>query len=187
MEKKEEAYNKEDAEIFMDPYKYAVEVHIKNIKKKENTPEVKQEYIQGLETILVRQDISTAASIFPMIESCVDLIDTKDVEEDICVMLGHISQNVYAVAKELIRCKIFSKCISLYKRKPQTIKKILFLFTVIKNTVSDLPAILETELSEEEAATLQSIEKEEAHLNEQAKKRLSAFLEIIQKKTPKSK
>ncbi|KAI5190819.1 hypothetical protein NEMIN01_1221 [Nematocida minor] len=177
MEKEQANYDKETAEIFSDPYAYAVDMHIENIKKPENTVEIKKEYIQGLETILVRQDISTATSIFPKLEKCVELIDTPSVESDMCAMLGHIAQNVEPVAKELLRCKVFSKCIDLYKSKPETVNKILFLFTVINNTVADLSN--ELRRCNEDPSIIKDISPTDVHLNERSKERLIAISQSL--------
>ncbi|KAH9385940.1 uncharacterized protein NEMAJ01_0836 [Nematocida major] len=177
MQKKQTDYDKSTAKMFLDPYKYVIEVHIENIQKPENTVEIKKEYITGLETILVRQDISTASSIFPLIAKCVGLLDVPGLEEDVCVMLGHISQNVEPVARELVRCQVLSRCMELYRKRPEAVNKMLFLLTVINNTVKDLRSALEA--SGQDPAALKCISATDEHMSEKSKERLCDILSSL--------
>ncbi|KAI5179825.1 hypothetical protein NEOKW01_0288 [Nematocida sp. AWRm80] len=138
MTEKNFVYDKEVAKLFSDPYFHGVTMHIENIKKEDNSPETKREYIDGLESILVKQDISTAPSILPLLKECVDLMHTPEVQSDICVMLGHISQNVQPVALELVKAHVFKECMVLYKNTPATANKIIFLLTILNNTLPSL-------------------------------------------------
>lgn len=177
MENDPAGYSKETAEIFADPFGYVVDVHIENIKKDENTVDVKKEYILGLETILVRQDVSTAPSIFVKIKDCVSLLEVPEVEEEVCAFLGHISQNVQPVAKEIVKCQILSKCMGVYEKKPETINKIVFLLIVLNNTLKDFAGELLS--ANEDPAILKTISTADSDINEKTKERLSALLAAL--------
>ncbi|EIJ87375.1 hypothetical protein NEPAR06_0918 [Nematocida parisii] len=179
MEEKNIEYDKEMAEIFVDPYKYAVTVHISNIKSPNNTVEIKKEYIEGLETILVKQDISTAASIFKMLGDCTDLISVPGVEDDVCRMLGYIAQNVEPVAKELLRCGVVKKCMDLYKDKPEAVNGIVFLFTILNNTLSDFSA--EIKASGEDPSIISQISKDGPHITSKSQERLAEIIKSLAK------
>ncbi|KAI5171205.1 hypothetical protein NEFER03_0607 [Nematocida sp. LUAm3] len=173
MEKKNFTYDPEIAQIMADPYLHAVQMHIENVEKEENTTEVKKEYILGLETLLVNQDLSTASSIIQEIGNMPRLVHIPGVEPDVCVMLGHISQNVQEVAQKLIDGRIFSECIKLFKTRPTALSKILFLFTVLNNT---LPSMRESLLSaNEDPADIEKIEDSNCVSDEKSKSRLSAL------------
>ncbi|KAI5134161.1 hypothetical protein NEAUS04_0520 [Nematocida ausubeli] len=174
MEEKQMEYDKETAEIFNDPYRYAVDLHIKNIRSDANTVEIKKEYILGLETILVKQDISTAISIFARIGECVDLIDVQEVEEDVCGMLGFISQNVEPVAREMVRCRVVEKAIALYKRKPEAVDAIILLFTILNNTLNGLQEAVKAE--GQDPSIIKEISTESEHMSSKSKSRLAVIL-----------
>lgn len=180
-QKKDPLYDKEVAKIFADPFLYGVQIHMENIEKETNTVEIKKEYILGLETILTKQDISTAPSILPEIGKCVDLINIKGVEADMCVMLGHISQNVIPVAEQLIKSKVYSKCLSMHKNVPMAINKIIFLFTILNNTLPSLrDALID---ANEDIQQIFSISEDDPHLEQKSKPRLAAIKNSFQ--TPK--
>lgn len=176
-EQKDIVYNKEIAEVFADPTLYGVKIHIENIKKETNSVEIKKEYISGLEIILTPQDISTAPSILSEIGRCIELMHIEGIGTEICVMLGHISQNVIPVAEQLIKSKVYSECFVLYKAVPQAINKIIFLLTILNNTLPSMKDSLSN--ANEDISLALSISEEDPFLENKSKPRLSAIKQSL--------
>lgn len=184
MNKKNFTYDPEVAKIMADPYLHAVQMHIENIEKEENTTEVKKEYILGLETLLVNQDLSTTPSIIGQIGKMPRLVHVPGVEADICVMLGHISQNVQEVAQKLIDEKIFSECMSLFERRPSALNKILFLFTVLNNTLPSMRASLLR--AKEDPLLLEKISETNCLADEKTQGRLTELKKALKEEKKKA-
>ncbi|OAG29076.1 hypothetical protein NEDG_01215 [Nematocida displodere] len=173
MEHPEDGYDRGLAEILIDPFLYAVRLHIENIELETNTVEIKREYVEGLESILVQKDISTAVSIVPELKNCIKLMHVPNIEEDVCVMLGHIAQNVRPVSEELVRERVFRECFVLYEKKPLAASKIIFLLTTLNNTLADFVPLLRE--AGEDPSVLSRLVLGEVSLNTKSKERLSVL------------
>jgi len=173
MEERNFEYDKDAAEAFSDPFFFALCIHIENIQKEENPPEIKKEYIEGLETLLGQEDISSSPVILEELKKCAPLIHTSGVENEMCVMLGHVVQNVEKASRALVQGRVFRECIALYRKKPQTVKKIVFLLTVLNNTLKELP--LEIKCAGCDPKQLEEIGLADKHLDATAQERLKVL------------
>ncbi|KAI5186629.1 hypothetical protein NEHOM01_1597 [Nematocida homosporus] len=133
---------KEIGMILADPYAHAVSLHIENIEKPSNSIETKNEYIDGLEAMLIHSSVSTAPSILAKMKDLVKLIHVPGVEANMCVLLGHMTQNVIVISQELVKCHIFSECLALSRTRPTALPKIAFLLTILDNTLPNFKELL---------------------------------------------
>lgn len=133
-------YNRELAELLVDPYLHILREHIDKIRSPDTGVEGKREHVQDIEDLLTRGGISTRTSILNEFASILALLDILEVADEVCAMLGHISQNVPVLIDKLISLGMFDRLRGLYKKKESAVGRIVFLLCAISNGTKDFEA-----------------------------------------------
>ncbi|KAI5189019.1 hypothetical protein NECID01_0374 [Nematocida sp. AWRm77] len=175
MEQKEELYDKETGKLFSNPLFYGIVHYIEKIEDPSVPLKIKQECIYELEIVLVTQSASTSPDVLGIMERFVGLLHVPEMESEVCMLLGYISQNTQPVAESLVSSGVFEEALGVYRKHPAYAKQVLFLLSILSHAVPDLLSLLHTH-----GATPSSLlDIAEADLDEKSKERLASLKEKL--------
>jgi hypothetical protein len=169
-------YDREVAEMIANPYPHLLRECIEKVKGAEASTEEKKGALDDIEHLMARGIVSDRGTL-DLFGELISLLDVSEVSREVCVMLGHVVQNVPVAIDELVKCGVIRHLQKVFERDRETGDKVVFLLAVVANG-TDEERVAKV-LGEEGQSLLSSIEA--CGVDERARKKIEMVRERMRK------